>query len=302
MARINKCIDLLSQGQPVFAYHQSEPPALTYESGQRHAAHWADLIVMEFEHFGFDVPGLSNFMQGLADATPRGTQTPAVLATLPLNGYSADEVRYNAWQARHALSTGIHGLMMAQARDAEAVKAFVAAARYPFQTIGSDKLPTGLRGAGGEGRPSDIWGVGVEEYHRLADPWPLNPQGELLLGIKIEHKDTLAEAHTIASVPGIGFAEWGPADMLMSLNRPRQVDPPYPPEAAQAMAQVKSALDNSGVAFHCGWSDPSMTPEQQVDHLLDEVGARVLVVDSQVQAEPGRTRTHTERPANSRAS
>ena len=289
--RINKCIELLSRGEPVFAHHQSEPPELTYDSGQRHSAHWADLIVMEFEHFGFDILGLANFMQGLADATPSETQTPTVLATLPLNGYTADEVRYNAWQARHALSTGIHGLMMAQARDPAAVEAFVAAARYPFQRLAADRLPIGLRGAGGEGRPSQIWGVSVEEYHRLADPWPLNPEGELLLGIKIENKDSLPQADAIAGVPGVGIAEWGPADMLMSLNRPREVDPPYPPEATQAIARVKSALDNAGVAFHCGWSDGTMTPEQQVDYLLDEVGARILVVDSQAQADHGRSRT-----------
>ena len=294
--RINKCIDLLSRGEPVFALHTSEPPKLTYDSGRDHAAHWADMIVLEFEHFGFDIPGLANFMQGLADATPRETCTPTVVATLPLNGYSADEVRYNAWQARHALSTGIHGLMMAQARNAEAVEAFIAAARYPFQPLAADRLPDGLRGAGGEGRPSQIWGVSVEEYHRLADPWPLNPEGELLLGIKIEHNDILPQADAIARVPGVGFAEWGPADMLMSFDRPREVDPPYPPEAAQAMNRVKSALDSAGVAFHCGWSDGAMTPEQQVDYLLDVVGARILVVDSQAQANHGRNRASRSEP------
>ena len=33
---------------------------------------------------------------------------------------------------------------------------------------------------------ASIWGVSDDDYRRRADPWPLNPAGELLLGIKIK--------------------------------------------------------------------------------------------------------------------
>ena len=290
MSRINKCIDLLEKGQLIFVDHPAEPPELSYHSGCSHATHWADLLVIEFEHFGFDIAGLADFMRGLRDTTPAGQQTLTVLVTLPHNAITPQEVRYNAWASRHALSTGVHGLMQAQARDPEAVKWFVASARYPFQNAGRGLLPEGLRGAGGEQRPANIWGVSTDEYRRLADPWPLNTQGELLLGIKIENKDVLAHAPAIAAVPGVGLAEWGPADMVMSLGFPGAADPPYPAEAQAALLSVKSALDNAGVPFHCGWSDPALTLEQQVDYLIDEIGARCLVVPSAEHATYGRRR------------
>ena len=291
MPRINKCIDLLEKGRPVFAYHPAESPELSYDSGRWHADFWADLLVVEFEHYGFDVSGLADFMRGLRDATPANIRTLTVLATLPHNAITPEEVRYNAWQARHALSAGVHGLMQAQARDPEAVKWFVASARYSFQSAGREGLPEGLRGAGGEGRPADIWGVTIAEYHRLCDPWPLNPDGELLLGIKIENKDTLERAPVIAAVPGVGFAEWGPADMVMSYGLPGAADPPYPGELRKAMETVKSALEGARVPFHCGWSDPAMTAAQQVDYLIDELGAKLLVVPSEEHAAYGRERS-----------
>ena len=45
------------------------------------------------------------------------------------------------------------------------------------------------------------------EYLRRADPWPLNPDGELLLGLKIEDRHALPNADAIAATPGIYFAE-----------------------------------------------------------------------------------------------
>ena len=291
MSRINKCIDLLEKGQPVFASHPATSPELSYESGRHCAAHWADMLVVEFEHFGFDVSGLAEFMRGVRDATPSGSQTLTVLATLPHNAITPEEVRYNAWQARHALSAGVHGLMQAQARDPQAVGWFVASARYPFHTLGRDVLPEGLRGAGGEERPADIWGVTQADYRQRAEPWPLNPQGELLLGIKIENKDVLGQARAIAAIPGVGFSEWGPADMVMSFGMPGAADPPYPSEVMDAVQTVKSALEEANVPFHCGWDDPSMTVAERVDYLLDEIGAKILVVASEEYAVYGRGRS-----------
>ena len=58
----------------------------------------------------------------------------------------------------------------------------------------------------------------------VADPWPLNPKGELILSIKAEDKYSLANVEQIATIPGIAWGEWGPGDMTMSLlglDRPR---------------------------------------------------------------------------------
>ena len=67
---------------------------------------------------------------------------------------------------------------------------------------------------------SAIWGLSQKEYIEKADPWPLNPNGEILLGLKIEDKRALAHVNESLSVPGIAFAEWGPGDMALSLGIP----------------------------------------------------------------------------------
>ena len=36
-----------------------------------------------------------------------------------------------------------------------------------------------------QGNPARIWGISSAEYLRVADPWPLNPDGEILLGVKV---------------------------------------------------------------------------------------------------------------------
>ena len=276
MARINKCIELLEQGIPIFSTGASE---LTYEAGRDMAQTWTDLIQIEFEHHPFDTVGLAKFMRGLKDGgpTPSGHPTPTVITTLPSSCMTPEEVIYNAWQVRHVLSTGVHGILHTHARDPDAVRAFVATTRYPFQTIGRDRgLPEGLRGGGGQAEPAEIWNMSPAEYVRKADPWPMNPDGELMFGLKIEDRHCLANADAIAATPGIAFAEWGPGDMGMSFGDPEAHDPPYSPQMDNARNTVKSACDRAGLAFVCGWVDPSMTDEQTLKFLIEEIGAKML--------------------------
>ena len=155
MARINKCIELLEQGQPIFS---TSAPELSYDAGRDLAQTPADMIMVEFEHHAFDMVGLGKFMQGLKDGgpTPSGHATPTVITSLPANATTREEVLANAWQTRHALATGTHGILQTHARDVDAVKAFVATARFPHQTVGRDIIPEGLRGGGGQGSAAPI--------------------------------------------------------------------------------------------------------------------------------------------------
>ena len=298
MPRINRAIELLEQGQPLYPTSAGE---LTYENGEHMAGTWADIVMVEFEHHPFDTVGLSRFMRGLAAAGPTrsGHRTPAVIATLPSNAKTKDEVLANAWQIRHVLSTGVHGILHTHTRRPDAVRAFVEQCRYPFQTIGvgDDGLDQGQRGAGGQMEPAAIWGVEPHEYTQIADPWPLNPEGELMLGLKIEDRECLENAGALAAVPGISFAEWGPGDMGMSLGFPDRHDPPYPPVMEDARNAVKAACDDAGLAFLCGWIDPSMTLEERVRHLLG-MGVRIVGggPDSEEMAAIGRRITQRTMP------
>ena len=249
MARINRAIEHLARGRPIFYTGVTE---LGFESGQRHASTWADYLCIDLEHLPFDMAGLSAFMDGLIAAGPTadGYRTPAVVVTLPTDGASEAMVRTNGWMIKQALATGVHGLMLCHVESPDAVRAFVESARYAFQEIGTgDGLGSGRRGSGGQERAADVWGLPVADYLDRADVWPLNPRGELMLGLKLEDRRALDAARACIEVPGIALAEWGPGDMGMSFGRKEAHDPPYPAEMLEARRVVKSACDSADVAF-----------------------------------------------------
>ncbi|MCY4117176.1 MAG: aldolase/citrate lyase family protein [Caldilineaceae bacterium] len=263
MPRINRAIELLEAEQPI--YYSGVRGSLNYRNGTVHRDTWADYLIVEFEHGAFDPVGLGEFMRGLVDAGPTrsGHRTPAVICTLPTDGTDENVMRANAWMVKQVLARGVHGILLCHVESPAAVKVFVESARYPFQTIGvSDSanganesgkgetaLGQGCRGAGGQAMAATIWGLTPQEYVHRADVWPLNPDGELLLGLKIENRRALANAEASTSVPGIAFAEWGPGDMGMSLGHADAHDPPYPPDMAAARARVKGACDAAGIFF-----------------------------------------------------
>jgi 4-hydroxy-2-oxoheptanedioate aldolase len=273
--RINRAIELLEQGQPLYTTGAHE---LTYESGKAMAATWADYITVELEHAPFDVAALAAFMSGLAEGglARSGHRTPAVICTLPADGSSEEVVRANAWMVRQVLATGVHGILLCHAETPGAARAFVESCRFALHTIGQDAaLGEGRRGAGGQGSAAKVWGIHPLEYIRRADPWPLNPEGELLLGLKIENRRALANANETLSVPGIAFAEWGPGDMGIAFGHYDAHDPPYPPEMDAARVTVLEACRQNGIAFLCSWNDKSLDTEQRVRKLLDD-GAGIL--------------------------
>ncbi len=296
-ARVNRCIELVQAGQPLYYAGVSEP--LTYALGRELAHTWADFILIEYEHHGLDPHALTACMRGMRDAGPTrsGHRTPTVLCTLPANGMTEAEVRANAWQMRHILSAGVHGLVLCHMRTPEAARAFVESARYPTSRRGLDRgLGEGTRGVGGQAVPADIWGLDPQDYVRRADVWPLDPDGELLLGVKIEDRHGAARAHEIAAVPGLFFGEWGPGDMGISYGHLGAHDPPYGADLEQARTAVQSACQAAGLQFLCSWNDPAMDDEARVRHLLHAVGAGI-VSGGEGLARAGRALTNRQMPA-----
>lgn len=249
MPRVNKAIELLEQGQPIYYSGASEH---SFEGGVRDAQTWADYLVFEMEHGLFNIPALDQYMRGLVKGgpTPSGHRTPPIVVTLPTDGTDEHVIRANAWMIKQVLARGVHGILLCHAETPGAVKALVESARYPFAKIGvGNGLGEGRRGNGGQGHAASIWGIPVAEYFEKAEPWPLNPKGELFLGLKIENKRALANAEASAKVPGIAFAEWGPGDMGMSLGYPNQHDAPYPQDMIAARTKVMNACQAANVAF-----------------------------------------------------
>lgn len=238
--RINKAVELLQQGQPVYYATTSGGG---YEDGRKMAKTWADYINYEMEHGAFDIGALRAFMKGLADAGPTrsGHRTAAVIVTLPVVASDEATVRANAWMIQQVLATGVHGILLCHARSPEGVRAFVEAVRYPFQAAAAG-LGEGTRGSGSQGYASQIWGISGDDYLRVADPWPLNPKGEILLGLKVEDRFAVANVARSVAVPGIAFAEWGPGDMAYSLKLTIDHSKPYPPAMLEMRAKVFSAV------------------------------------------------------------
>ncbi len=249
MPRVNRAIELLEQDQPIYYTGVEE---ISYAGGVAAAQTWADYLIVEMEHGPFNPTGLADFMRGLVDGGPTrsGHRTPAVIVTLPTDGADEQTMRANAWMVKQVLACGVHGILLCHAETAGAVKVFVEAARYSFQSIGvGHGLEQGRRGQGGQVQAAAIWGLPVQEYLERADVWPLNPNGEIMLGLKIENRRALANVEFSVAIPGIAFAEWGPGDMGMSFGYKDAHDPPYPPEMEAARLRVKTACDTAKVAF-----------------------------------------------------
>jgi len=246
--RINKCIELLETGQPIY-YAESYGG---YEEGKAMAQTWADYIIFNMEHKPFDTGLLRAFMQGLVDGgpTPSGHRTPTVIAIVPVLGIDEDTFMGGSWMIQQVLAQGVHGVHLVRARDPEAVKRFVQAARYPIHKQAIDIVGEGLRGFGSHKFAAKIWGVSDKEYLKKADVWPLNPDGELMLGIKIEDRHALENAEKSLSVPGVAFAEHGPRDMGLSYGYLEgRADPPVPAEVDSAGAKVLRLCQKYKIAF-----------------------------------------------------
>ena len=247
MARINGAIAKLEADEPVFYTGGHAGAELSFEAGVQAADTWADYINIGMEHGPLDIAGLTRFMQGMASVH---TPTVPVLAELPFEGRSPEIVQFNAWQVRQLLTTGIHGFLLCHAETPEAVAATVEAMRYAFRG--------GTRGSGGQGAAGPIWGVTGHEYLERADPWPLNPDGELLLGLKIENRRALENAEATTRVPGVAFAEWGPADMSMSHGLRGTPADLARPELQAARQRVFDACKAAGIAFLDGCTEENL--------------------------------------------
>src|SRR5215472_2899476 len=287
---INRAIELLEQGQPIYYTGSHSGTEGSFEQGKKDAQTYADYISYDMEHAPFDVKGLSEYMQGLVDGGPTksGHRTPAVIVNVPVNGIDEAAVHANAWMFAQVLATGVHGVLLTHADSPGAVKAFVEAIRFPNHQQGVGKgVSEGRRGVHGADTAAKIWGISRDEYIQKADAWPLNPDGELLLGLKLEDKYALENAEVNLKVPGIAFAEWGPGDMALSLgvfSRNPEADPRMQAARARVFAATKA-----NKAFFLN----SMNPANVIDMIKEGV---MIGPASQQAAEIGRKFTNRQMP------
>jgi 4-hydroxy-2-oxoheptanedioate aldolase len=283
--RINRAIELLEQGQPIYYTGSHSGTAGTFEQGKQDAQTFADYISYDMEAAPYDIAGLAAYMQGLAAGGPTrtGHRTPTVIVNVPVRGTDEATVRANAWMFEQVLATGVHGILLVHADTPGAVRALVEAVRYPNreQGVGHEGLKEGTRGAHGASMAAKIWGVSEQEYMQKADPWPLNPNGELLLGVKIEDKVALGNVEETLKVPGIGFGEGGPGDMSLSLGV-KHGDPRLRDAEARIFAAAK--------LHKLAWIGITS------DHTVDDIKAGYMIGSGEKSAEIGRKFTNRPMP------
>ena len=311
-SRVNRAIELLAQGQAIYYDGPHSGHVLMHAQGREDAGTWADYMNVGMEHGAFDMTGLADYMRGLVAGGPTrsGHGTPTVIVEAPVNGTDEANVRFNAWQFRQILGRGVHGILLCQAETVDATRAFVEACRYPHHLNGVDstlaspeqrlaganrsraaegKLGIGTRGRGSENTAAPVWGVSAEEYMARCEPWPLNPDGELLLGVKLESPEGIANADAICAVPGLGFAEMGPGDLSLSLGSVKMLRDPYPPIMQAARDKVFNACRRNKIAFLEGCHPANIAQR------LDE-GVRVIAGHSEETAKIGRSHQKRQMP------
>ncbi len=220
---------------------------------------YADCINYGLEHGPLDFTVFSEFMRGLKDGGPTrsGHATPAVFVEAPCTGLNENYALANAWIIGNFLDLGAMGVHICHARDPQAIEVYCQmAARYscdypntPFVA----RQGMGLRGQGAR-QAAEVWGVSPAKYMHIADVWPLNPRGEIMMGCKIEDKFADANMKQTLATPGLAFAEWGPTDNSQSLFGLAVYDENAPAER--------------------GPGSRHLTPEQT--EVLDQVRAKVL--------------------------
>jgi 4-hydroxy-2-oxoheptanedioate aldolase len=291
--RINRALELLEQDQPIYYTGSHEGTAGSFEQGVKDAQTWADYISYDMEHAPFDVKGLAEYMRGLAKGGPTksGHRTPTVIVNVPVDGTDEATVRANAWMFQQVLATGVHGILLCHADTPGAIRAFVEAVRFPLHQQGvGPNLSEGRRGVHGSATAARVWGISTEEYMDKADVWPLNPNGEILLGLKLEDKYALANVQENTKVPGIAFAEWGPGDMAISLHV-RGGRSPMPQVMLDARAKVLAACKANKLFFL-----NTVTPDNVVDMIKEGVRVGAAGQNGEKAADIGRKYTKRQMP------
>ena len=222
-SRLNRIIEQFERGAPSFANE-----------------HWQ---LTSLEHNPFRVDDLeASIASARAPDGARPTITP--VARIP---HEADQDYHHV--VKQLLDAGVFGIVLPQVRTPAQVTTLVRAMRYPPQQGSPGLEPTGRRGWGPTAA-RQLWGLDADEYTKRADVWPLNPDGELLAMIMIETREAVENIDAILSVPGLGAALIGPADLSLSLGVGTPAANGQAPEVEEATAAVARACVTHNVI--CG--------------------------------------------------
>ena len=241
--RLNGAIRALEQGRPAFTAFA------TPEIGAAQLVNSApfDAAVFDLEHHPYDVRTLRDCLQYMlnrAQILRSGSPAPAVtpMVRIPANG-----AEMNEYLAKQVLDIGVYGVIWPHVATVKEAHSAVAACRYARPPSAPYHNPPGRRGDA----PifaAPYWGLTSQQYYERADVWPLNPKGEILVGIMCEKVEAIRNLPKILDeVPGIGLVLIGEGDLSQELGFPRQYNHPA---LLSAIDDVLAVCIEKGVA--CG--------------------------------------------------
>jgi 4-hydroxy-2-oxoheptanedioate aldolase len=176
-----------------------------------HDEHWCNLPGMEGNPFA-----LPQIEQALADLKPAGADKPRCLPVVRIDYYGDQDYKH---LVSGLLNQGLGGIIVPMMDNVADVINAVAAMRLPPRNDMPDALryPYGNRGWNA-GAAYRLWGLNANQYATIADVWPLNPQGELMVFIMIETPTAVREIRNILAVPGVSGVLIGGADLSMAMG------------------------------------------------------------------------------------
>ena len=220
--RLNGAIRALEQGKPAFTTFCAPDVAMA----QAINAAPYDAVVFEMEHNPYDIGLLRDCLQYMLDRRQIAASGSIAPAVTPLVRIPANGGEMNQFLAKQVLDIGAYGVVWPHVSTVEEARNAVAACRYPRPKTAARYDPPGQRGDGPKYAPP-YWGITQQQYYSRADVWPLDPNGEILVGIMCEEVRAIGNLpRMLKEVPGIGFVLIGEGDLSQDLGFPRQYDHP----------------------------------------------------------------------------
>ena len=236
--RLNKIIEALEAGEPAIANQE-----------------WR---FVDMEHSAFSGERIQSVLAEMdqdRDADGRMRLTP--LVRIPQEGDEDFK-----WAVKQVLDLGGFGVILPHVDTGEEAVRFVRAMRYPPMRDSAQPEPRGERGSG-PGGAMRLWGMGGVEYHRKADIWPLNPEGELFAVAMIESQEAVDNIREILAAP-VSAIMVVPGDMAIDLGLGPNPSDRNHAEVDEAFATVLAACQAQDRVI-CGCGDGSARLQQRLD-------------------------------------
>jgi 4-hydroxy-2-oxoheptanedioate aldolase len=232
--RLNGAIRALENGQTAFTCFSAADTGLAQALGNAPY----DAIVFEMEHAPYDPRLLKDCLQYMLNRSQIATSGSIAPSVTPMVRIPPNGGEMSQWFAKQVLDLGVYGVIWPHISTVEEARNAVAACRYPRPPSAPYAHPAGQRGDGPK-IAAPYWGLSQADYYQRADVWPLNPSGEILVGIICEDVRGVQNlAQILDEVQGIGLVVIGEGDLSQELGFPRQYDHPAVASAVEHILQV----------------------------------------------------------------